>query len=233
MKYFKCFFILFVCFLIVGCGPTIKEKDRDNVIRQLEKLDYIPNDWKLVKEDEYTSWSLEWSETYSYDYVMKDSNDVYHVVSILSHESKPKENIYEINIYDDVIFIDKDKYGDDERTYEFPYSLKNITLKKKGFKWKVDENKKESYTYDTTTFFRTILNTDELDYKIDNPAVATVDKIEEIPSSINDKKSYKIYVKSVGEGSTTIKTFAKGKEEDTTTEYKFIVNNRNDIKIDS
>ncbi len=230
MKYFKYLLILFVCFLIVGCGPTIKEKDRDNVIRQLEKLDYIPDDWELVKEDAYSSWSLEWSEIYSYDYVMKDKDDVYHVVSILTHESKPKENIFEINIYDDVIFIDRDKYDDGEKTYEFPYSIKEIILEKKGLKWVAEVKNEKTNTYRVIEVSKTLSNDDELDYSIENNDVVNIVSIEKIPNSSGDKTQYKVVFRSNGEGESTVRLFAKGKEEETFTEYKFVVNSRYDMK---
>ena len=129
--------LITMCFILTGC---VSKGNRGEVLKALEKENYIKSDWELI--DETTEDGLFASTNYMYIY--EDSKNKLYAV-VIDADSEDEEKLY-ASVYENTVQnkILKSKNDEDEEEYTYLYErgdlVKKLILKKGSLgSWKIEE----------------------------------------------------------------------------------------------
>ena len=130
--------LITMCFILTGC---VSKGNRGEVLKALEKENYIKSDWELI--DETTDDGLFASTNYMYIY--EDSKNKLYAV-VIDADSEDEEKLY-ATVYENTVQnkIPKSKNDEDEEEYTYLYErgdlVKKLVLKKGSLgSWKIEED---------------------------------------------------------------------------------------------
>ncbi len=108
----KLFILLLLCLCLSAC---VSEQKRDSLISTLEDKGYISSDWELFDSYEVSAMPVPGASSYDYNY--KDSDGVFHSISIVSLRQRDivdDEQYYKVYLSDD---LERVEVENDDRGY--------------------------------------------------------------------------------------------------------------------